>query len=71
MPDNLYTTYKLDRKGLAGKQVLRFSTPGRTTKGLIPSTRVRRQPSQGAAPILLHSTLRRPRRPHTTDLFNH
>ena len=21
MPDNLYTTYKLDRKGLAGKQV--------------------------------------------------
>ncbi|KAF3602605.1 hypothetical protein F2Q69_00035202 [Brassica cretica] len=39
MPDNLYTTYKLDRKGLTGKHVLRISTPGRTTKGLIPSTR--------------------------------
>ncbi|KAF3560841.1 hypothetical protein DY000_02014832 [Brassica cretica] len=69
MPDNLYTTYKLDRKGLTGKRVLRISTPGRTTKGLIPSTRIRRQPSQGTA--VSHSTLRRTRRPHTTDLFNH
>ncbi|KAF2589617.1 hypothetical protein F2Q70_00038830 [Brassica cretica] len=41
MHDNLYTTYKLDRKGLTGKQVSRISTPGRTTKVLIPSTRVR------------------------------
>ncbi|KAF3497859.1 hypothetical protein DY000_02053907 [Brassica cretica] len=39
MPDNPYTTYKLDRKGLTGKQVLRISTPERTTKGLIPLTR--------------------------------
>ncbi|KAF3570882.1 hypothetical protein F2Q69_00059127 [Brassica cretica] len=41
MHDNLYTIYKLDRKGLTGKQVSRISTPGRTTKVLIPSTRVR------------------------------
>ncbi|KAF2619488.1 hypothetical protein F2Q68_00039517 [Brassica cretica] len=39
MHDNLYTIYKLDRKGLTGKQVSRISTPGRTTKVLIPSTR--------------------------------
>ncbi|KAF3566852.1 hypothetical protein DY000_02016949 [Brassica cretica] len=33
------STYKLDRKGLAGNKVIRTLTPRRTTKGLIPSTR--------------------------------
>ncbi|KAF3521093.1 hypothetical protein DY000_02060103 [Brassica cretica] len=34
------STYKLDRKGLAGKLFIRTLTPRRTTKGLIPSTRI-------------------------------
>ena len=63
MPDNLYTTYKRDHKGLTGKQVLRISAPGRTKKGFIPLTRVCRQSSQGAALIY--------RTPLLVDLTDH
>ncbi|KAL0677586.1 hypothetical protein Bca4012_005567 [Brassica carinata] len=47
MPDNRYI--KIDRKGLAGKQVIRTLTSRRTTKGLIPSTRLQtKQPLQNS-----------------------
>lgn len=50
-------------------KVLRTLTPRQTTKGLIPSTMVRRQSSEGVSPILSHSILIRRKEWATTSTF--